>query len=196
MDMNYFVLKTNAPDGGLIEMYPPKSPTDWKFDEGKSLIKEFPRAAAVQFSDNYPDARKLYDFQTNTLQAFIISERARKLLESLEVNNAEYLPVDIKDHKGQVVGKNYAILNLLGGEDAIDMEKSDYKMDSLEKDQIGRIKNLVINPKGIRPGAKMFRCTKERRLVLIREDVLDAFKKAGLTGFRTFEANGWDGFDI
>ncbi len=194
--MNYFVLKTKAPDGGLIELYPPKSPADWKFDEGQSLIQEFPQGAAVQFSDNYPDARKLHDFQRNTLTAFIISERVRQLLESLEISNAEYLPVDIKDHKGQVVGKNYAFLNLLGGEDAIDMERGDYKMNNLDKDQIGRIKRLAINPKGIRPGAKMFRCNKMRRLVLIREDVLEAFKKAGLTGFKTFEADGWDGLDV
>ncbi len=194
--MNYFVLITDAPDGGLIEGYPPKSPSDWRFDEGQSLIKEYPRGAAVQFSDNYPDARKLYDFQNNTLSAFIISERTRKLLESLEISNAEYLPVDIKDHKGQVVGKNYAFLNLLGGEDAIDMDKSDYKLNALDKSQIGLIRKIVINEKGIRPGAKMFRCTRERRVVLIREDVLEAFKKAGLTGFRVFDADGWDGLDI
>jgi hypothetical protein len=194
--MIYFVLKTQASDGGLIEMYPPKSPAAWRFDEGKSLMKEFPKGAAVQFSDNYPDNRKLYDFQTNTLDNFIISDRVRKLLESLEISNAEYLPVDIKDHKGQVVGKDYAILNLLGGEEAIDMEKSVYKMDSLEKDQIGRIKKLAINEKGIRPDAKMFRCTKERRLVLIREDVHDAFKKAGLTGFKVYKAEGWNGLEL
>ncbi len=194
--MNYFVLKTNAPGGGLIEMYPPKGPADWRFDQGKSLIKEFPRGAAVQFSDNFPDDRKLYDFQTNTLDTFIISDRTRKILESLEITNAEYLPVDIKDHKSQVVGKDYAILNLLGGEDAIDMEKSVYKMDSLEKDQIGRIKKLAINEKGIRSDAKMFRCTKERRLVLIREDVHEAFKKAGLTGFKVYKAEGWNGLEL
>jgi hypothetical protein len=194
--MNYFVLSTYAPDGGLIEMYPPKSPTEWRFQEGESLIKEFPRGAAVQFSDNYPDSRKLYDFQTNTLSSFVISERTRKLLESLEISNAEYLPVDIKDHKGQVVGKGYSILNLLGGEDAIDMEKSVYKMNSLAKDQVGRIKKLAINEKGIRPGAKMFRCTMQRRLVLIREDVHEAFKKEGLTGFKVYKAEGWKGIEL
>ncbi|WP_224240877.1 imm11 family protein [Hyalangium gracile] len=194
--MNYFVLKTNAPDGGLIEMYPPKSPTEWRFDEGESLIREFPKGAAVQFSDNFPDNRKLYDFQTNTLSAFIISERTRKLLESLEITNAEYLPVDIKDHKGQVVGKDYSFLNLLGGEEAIDMEKSVYKMNSMEKEQVGRIKKLAINEKGIRPGMKMFRCSKQRRLVLIREDVLEEFKKAGLSGFKVYKAEGWNGLEL
>jgi hypothetical protein len=194
--MNYFVLSTYAPDGGLIEMDPPKSPTEWRFQEGESLLNEFPKGAAVQFSDNFPDARKLYDFQTNSLSSFIVSDRTRKLLESLEISQAEYLPVDIKDHKGQIVGKDYAILNLLGGEDAIDLEKGVYKMNSLDKDQIGRIKKLAIHEKGIREGAKMFRCTKQRRLVLIREDVHEAFKKAGLTGFKVYKAEGWSGIEL
>jgi hypothetical protein len=195
--MSYFVLSTRSPsDAGLIEMYPPKSPADWKFDEGISLLQEFPKGAAVSFSDNHPDARKLYDFQRNTLDAFIISPRVRQLLESLEITNAEYLPVDIKDHKGEVVGKDYAILNLLGGEDAIDMERGDYKLNSLNPDQIWRIKRLALKPQAIRPEAKMFRCTRRRRLVLIREDVHEAFKKAELTGFRTFQAEGWDGYEI
>jgi hypothetical protein len=194
--MNFFVLTTYAMDGGLIEMYPDKSPAGWRFDKGQSLIKEFPRNAAVQFSDNYPDARKVYDFQPNTLDALIISARVRKLLESLEITNAEYLPVVVKDHKSQIVGEDYAILNLLGGEDAIDMEKSVYKMNNINKEQIGRIKKLAINEKGIRPDVKMFRCSKQLRLVLIREDVHEAFKKAGLTGFKVYKAEGWNGMEI
>jgi hypothetical protein len=191
--MNYFVLMTKGPGAGVIEMYPPKSPEAWKFQEGQSLIKQFPKGAAIQFSDNFPEARKLYDFQDNILSALIISEKVRKLLESLKITNAEYLPVDIKDHKGQVIGKDYAILNLLGTEDAIDMEKGVYRMSNLDEDQIGRVKKLVINEKGIRPGMKMFRCTRERQLVLINEEVHQAFVKAGLTGFKVTKAEGWNG---
>lgn len=192
--MNYFVLTTQATsDGGLLEMYPDHSPAGWKFSKGQSLIQEFPKGAAFQFSDNAPDARKLYDFQTNILDALIISGRVRKLIESLEISNAEYLPVSIKDHKGHVVGQDYAILNLLGGEDAIDMEKSEVKMNPLKKDQIGQINKLVLNSKGIRPEARIFRCSKMLRTVLIREDVHEAFQKAGLTGFKAYKAEGWNG---
>ena len=195
--MNYFVLTTEASaEGGLIEMYPDNSPKGWKFSKGQSLLPEFPKGAAVQFSDNFPDARKVFDFQTNTLQAFIISPRVRKLLESLEITNAEYLPVDIKDHKGQVVGKGHAILNLLGAEDAIDLEKSVYRMDSIDKEQIDRIKQLAVNHQALGPNAKMFRCSKKLRLVLIREDVLEAFKKEGLTGFKVYAAEGWKGLAL
>ncbi|WP_342377433.1 hypothetical protein NVS55_39025 [Myxococcus stipitatus] len=158
--MSYFVLRTQSTvDGGLIESYPPRSPADYRFDKGKSLRLEFPRGAAVQFSDNFPEARRLYDFQTNTLDALIVSGRVRKLLESLEVTNAEYLPVAVKNHQGDVVAEDYSIVNLVGAEDAIDMEKGVYRMNALRKDQIGRVKNLVLKESGIRPEAKMFRCT-------------------------------------
>ncbi|WP_342377434.1 hypothetical protein NVS55_39030 [Myxococcus stipitatus] len=195
--MSYFVLKTQATaDGGYIESYPRNSPADWRFDEGTSLIREFPRRAAIQFSDNYPDARRLYDFQTNILSAMIVSGRVRKILESLEITNAEYLPVAVKNHKGEVVAEDYAFVNLVGAEDAIDAEKSIYEMDSLAKDQIGWLKKLAIKESGIRPESKMFRCTMDRRLILIREDVLAAFQKEGLTGFAVYKAEGWDGFEI
>jgi hypothetical protein len=69
-------------------------------------------------------------------------------------------------------------------------------MDNLEKDQVGRIKKLAINEKGIRPGAKMFRCAKQRRLTLISEEVHEAFKKAGLTGFKVYKAEGWNGLEL
>jgi hypothetical protein len=36
----------------------------------------------------------------------------------------------------------------------------------------------------------------ERRLILIREDVLAAFEAAGLTGFRTYNAEGWNGLEL
>jgi hypothetical protein len=194
--MNYFVLMTKGPEAGVIEVYPPKSPEAWKFQEGQSLIKQFPKGAAIQFSSNFPDARKLYDFQDNVLSALIISEKVRKVLESLKITNAEYLPVDVKDHKGKVVGKDYAILNLLGTEDAIDMEKGVYRMSNLEEDQIGRIKKFAINEKGIRPGIKIFRCTRKRRLVLINEEVHAAFVKAGLTGFKAVKAESWNGLEL
>ena len=117
-------------------------------------------------------------------------------MESLNVHNAEYLPVNIEDHSGKVVAENYAFLNLLGAEDAIDMEKSEYRMSALDKQQIASIDNIVLDKKAIPPDIKIFRCSKELRLILINEEVYEALKCAGLTGFRVFEAEGWDGFDF
>lgn len=194
--MEYFVLKVMAEEAGFIDSYPRGSPADWKFHEGITLAKDFPMGGEVSFSKNYPENRNLYDFQPNIMSNLLVSGRARKLIESLSVTNAEWLPVTIKEHKGTVVGPDYAFLNLLGAEDAIDMERSEYVMDSLEKDQIGHIDKLALQTTAISPDAKLFRCTKERRLILIREDVHAAFEQAGLTGFKVYEAEGWDGLEL
>ncbi|AEI63612.1 hypothetical protein LILAB_08505 [Corallococcus macrosporus] len=150
----------------------------------------------VSFSDNYPEHRNLYDFQPNLMNGHLVSGKARNVIDALGVTNAEWLPVVVKDHQGTIVGPYYAFLNVLGAEEAIDLERSTYKMDHLEKDQIGRIKKLVLKHGAINPQAKIFRCTMERRLILIREDVHAAFVQAGLTGFKVYRAEGWNGLTL
>ncbi len=193
--MDYWILAEDSRDGGVIDAYPRGSPDDYLFDEAVPLAKEFPPDAAVRFSRNFPQARKLEDFQPNTLDALIVSRKVRELLDGLGVRNAEYLPVALKDHQNQVVAPDYAILNLLGGEPAIDPSASVVRMNALDKDQISAIEKLVLDRKAISPDAKIFRCTAMRRLFMIRDDVKAAFEKAGLTGYRLFAADGWDGHD-
>ena len=194
--MKFLILKVTLGEAGFIDAYPRGSPADWRFDKGISLAREFPVGGEVSFSDNRPDDRGLHDFQPNLMSDLLVSGRARKLIESLGVSNAEWLPVIVKDHQGTVVGPDYAFLNLQGAEDAIDMERSVYRMNAIAKDQIGRVKKLALKHDAISAQAKMFRCTMERRLILIREDVHAAFLQAGLTGFKVYEAEGWNGLEL
>ncbi|MFY2560305.1 imm11 family protein [Corallococcus terminator] len=194
--MKYFVFKVMAEEAGFVDEYPRGSPTDWKFSKGISLARAFPMGGEVSFSDNYPESRNLYDFQPNLMSALLVSGRARKVIESLGVTNAEWLPVVLKDQEGNVVGPDYAFLNLLGAEDAIDMDRSVYDMNFIVKDQIGLIEKLALKSGTIHPQAKMFRCTTYLRLILISEDVLAAFEQAGLTGFKVYEAEGWNGMEL
>ena len=194
--MEYFVFKVRGIEAGFIDSYPRNSPTEWKFAEGRSLAKSFPMGGEVSFSHNYPEHRNLYDFQPNLMNGHLVSGKARSVIDALGVTNAEWLPVIVKDHQGTIVGPDYAFLNLLGAEEAIDLERSIYKMDHLEKDQVGRIKKLMLKREEINPQAKMFRCTMERRLILIREDVHAAFVQAGLTGFKVYRAEGWNGLGL
>jgi hypothetical protein len=192
--MDYFVLLLDSEAGGaVIDAFPKGSPADWKFDEGISLARAFPRNGSVIFSRNFLQLRKLLDFQPNILNTLIVSARARKVIEALGVTNAEFLPVAVKDHKGKVAAEDYAILNLLGGEDAIDMERSRFQMNRIDKDQVARFFELAVNPKGIDADARLFRCSRARRVFLVRQDARDALARAGLTGLRMVPAEGWNG---
>ncbi|TFZ08369.1 imm11 family protein [Ramlibacter humi] len=194
--MDYFVLTTSAQAGGVINDYPQGSPAIWKFGEGLRMAHEFPLHAEVCFSPLFPTFDKLYDFQSTTLSTPVVSGRVRRVIDSLSIHNAELLPVVLKNHRGEDVPGEYALLNLIGAENAIDMQGSDYKMNHIDKEQIGRIKKLRLQKDAISADAKMFRCHRMRRLTLIREDVAAAFHDAGLTGFRTYRAEGWNGLEI
>jgi hypothetical protein len=195
--MNYWVF-TFPPTKGVavITAWPQGGPKDYLYNEAKPLAPAYPAGATMAFSQNFPDDRKLADFQPNTLAGVIVSAKARGVIEGLKVDNAEFLPVAIKDHKDRVVDDNYAVLNLLGAEDAIDMQRSQYSLGAIRKDQIMDLHKLVLQPDKIRPEAKIFRCSQQRRLILIRDDVRETFEQHGLTGYKLYAAEGWDGMDI
>ena len=195
--MNYWVFRPFvSKGGGVIDAHPDGSPTGWKWHKGVPLAAEFPNGATVKFTPNFPDARELRDFQPNILSAILASPKARRVIASLDIRGVETLPVSIQDHTGRTVANDYAFLNLLGSQDAIDMARSSLSLGSLDKSQVLDVDELVIDPNRVDPEAKLFRCTTWMRLFLVRDDVKVAFEQAGLTGCRFFPAEGWDGLDI
>lgn len=192
--MNYFVLaEKRDKTAAVIEGMPENGPTDWKYDKGEPLLPLFPSGATMRFSSNFPDRRELRDFIPNPLSALIVSPKARYVIEGLVRVQCEFLPVTVCDHTRSPVGKEYAILNLLGGVPAIDMKRSQVIMGSLDKAQISYIDHLVIDTTAIGPEDVFFRASMRRRLFIIREDVKAAFEQAGLTGWKSYPCDGWDG---
>lgn len=193
--MQYFILKPIGDEEDVfIDALPEGGPADWRFCEGEPLAAEFPKKAVVRFSDNFPDGRRLHDFVNNISDVLIVSKRVRRALDSIEIGNVEYLPVTILDHRGNVAAEEYFIANVLGTEPAIDMQESDLVMSSLD-DEILSIDRLVLDEGNISKGAKLFRAETLKTLFFIREDALAALKEHGVTGIKTYEADGWDGID-
>jgi hypothetical protein len=192
--MKYYVLaEKRDKKAAVIEGMPDNGPTDWKYDKGQSLLGVFPSGATLRFSSNFPDRRELRDFIPNPLSALFVSPKAQAIIKALARVNGEFLPVTICDHEQNPVGPGYAILNLLGGVPAIDMKRSQVIMGSLDKTQISYIDHLVLDTAAIGPEDVFFRASMMRTLFIIREDVKAAFEQAGLTGWKTYPCEGWDG---
>ena len=195
--MQYFILK---PTGGETEVFidglPEDAPADWRFSEGESLADGFPKDAQVRFSDNYPDGRKLLDIVNNVLDVLIVSGRVKAVCDAAGVENVEYLPVTILDHRGGVAGKDYFIANVLGSEPVIDMQKSDYVTSSLDESEILSIDNLVVDADSVAADAKLFRAATLKTLFFIRQDLLEALLSNRISGLKTYPADGWDGLDV
>jgi hypothetical protein len=189
--MNYWVLKAESADGGIIDALPKDSPTNWKFAEGTPLARQFPAGGKVSFSDHFPDRRKVYDFVRNTVGVLLVSSRVKQVLEEVHVDNVEFLPVTLCDHQWNPVAEGYGILNVLGSQDAIDMQKSEYETSVISGD-ISHVSNLVLAKDKIDPKADLFRARNMMELILISDRVREAFNKAGLTGFKAHPAEGFD----
>ena len=189
--MNYWVLRASSPDGAVIDALPKDSPTNWKFSTGEPLGRQFPVGGKVSFSDHFPDRRKLYDFVRNTVGVLLVSSRVRQVLEELKVDNMEFLPVTMCDHQWNRVAEGYGILNVLGSQDAIDMEKSTYDLSAISR-KIRHVSNLVLAKDKIDPKTDLFRARNMMELILISDRAREAFEKAGLTGFVAHPADGFN----
>ncbi|WNZ63512.1 hypothetical protein QEG98_07255 [Myxococcus sp. MxC21-1] len=191
MHMNYWVLKAESADGAVIDALPKGSPENWKMHKGERLERQFPLGGKVSFSDHFPDRRKLYDFVRNTLGVLLVSSRVHEILKEARVDNVEFLPVSMCDHQWNPVSQDYGILNVLGSQEVIDMEKSKYRMDRITKKEIARLSSLVVAHERLDPNAGLFRARNMMELVLMSDHVHEAFLRAGLTGFRVHPAEGF-----
>jgi hypothetical protein len=195
--MDYFVFKITGEDrDAVVDALPRGAPTEWRFHEGTKLAPEFPKPASMRFSDNFPDARVLKDFVSNLMGLLIVSGKVRAILEGTGAKSLEFLDVEIRDHRDQIVGKDYAIVNPLGAQPAIDMKKSKLRMSRLEKDQIADIDSLMVDRKAIDKDAVLFRAATFKRLLFARADLIDKLNASGIQGFKAFPADGWDGLDL
>jgi hypothetical protein len=198
--MTYWVLFPKIiDDGAVLSAVPKGGPKAYKYDKGINLLQNYPdREQAVMVFDriNYPDQSKLYDILPALDTVLVVNNKVKDLLGFMGINHIEYLPIWLWDHKKKPVSDDYYIVNPLGSVDFIDMEKSEYEMDSLDESQIAYIEELVIDYDKIPEDAKLFRATTKMDQLFIHDDVRIAFEKAGIQGYRLFEAEGWDGLDV
>ena len=193
----YWVLRNKKDNKGVyVDAIPNSGVANWKYSEGIPLKADFNNDVKIYYSQNFPDGKQLYDFVSNILRVLIVSDKVKQLLQNESIENIEYLPLVVCDHKKNVVDDKYWLINLIGGQDVIDMEKSKYVMGSLNETQIKRIKKLVVNEYGVDGNPKLFRANAKRNLFFIHETIKNIFEKNNITGYNVFEADGWDGFDF
>ncbi|WNG19886.1 imm11 family protein [Cystobacter fuscus] len=190
--MNFWIIGDRN-NGAVLDAYPRNGPEGWRYLESHRLTPEFPTDAVMGFSPSFPDRRKVHDFVNSILDIRIVSERVRRIVLELAPNDAEFLPVTLVDHQREVVSREHFIMNVLARREVIDLERSDVRMGSLLKTEIGRVKKLVLKEDPEPGGPKIFRPIHLRANTMIDETVHVAFVEAGLTGCSFFPANGWNG---
>jgi hypothetical protein len=130
---------------------------------------------------------QLSDILDNMDRLFVVSERARDLLtsEGSTPEEVEFIPFQLKDKKGKARPERYAIANPLRKVECLDPSRSDAKLFSnpVDGSKEWMISALQIDVSKVPPDARLFRLAEDPKRILIRSDLVETIRAAGLTGF-------------
>jgi len=197
--MAYWVIfPVRYDDGIVLSAVPDGGPKAYEYDKGKPLVNRFPKGEdAVMCLDlEFTDRTGFYDILPSLDTVMVLNSKVKSLFEHLGVGYVEYLPITLWDQERGVLSNDYFIANALGSVDLIDMEKTEFVPDRLIEGQINFIHKLVIKEDVDANRAKFFRATTKLDLFFIHDDVRKALESAGITGYKLYPADGWDGLDI
>ena len=195
---DYYIFLTDSQDDGpIIKDDLEEGPESWEFLENESLLDEFPDVGVLSFCDEN-DSKKMYDFIDNRFRVQIVSKKVKDIMlaHGLDLSQVEYFPVTIKDQQGGIVSTEYFMLNYINAQPIIDMNASEYKLSSFDASQISFMNKMELNCTDVDPKAKIFHPLTYKNITIIESSLLNAFKEAGVTGFWTIPAQGWNGMTL
>lgn len=194
--MRYYVLdnKLDETDAYITDL--PENLSDkYELLQGVPRLATWPNDVKFTYSRHYPEGINLTDYVGNKFRWMIVSDRFRSVLADTDLENVEYLPISIRNHKGRMADDNYWIVNFLALTEVIDRDRSDYREDAAFEGQISRFDNMVLRDEVQTDGPPVLRMREDPMMVLVREDFKTAMEKEGLTGMQYWETDTYKTFD-
>jgi hypothetical protein len=152
-----------------------------KLIEGHAYGNTFPENATLCMSPHFKRDTELVDDVMNADDLKVCSRRLVDFLKSEHLDNVEYLPVTILDHKGKVASKEYSVVNPVGLQDAIDMQASVPTLNA-SSHRVDAVERLIFVSSRIDPKVKLFRFAGLTRPVMIEKSLADALMAQNFVG--------------
>jgi hypothetical protein len=179
----YYILTVpRRPEYGLIRDDPKGATKTYLVDQGKSFAGHLPKDAKVRL-DKRHKGTKLCDFISNVASWLIVSEKVRAILAA-EPNPSEVYPLKVLDLKGRPIKAPYFFVHPIGTVDCVDLRRSEYNRSSMEPDMIMSFQRLLLHQKKIPSDRTLFRLKEFPVTTIIRSDLLDKLKVAGVKGIQ------------
>jgi len=151
---------------------------------GRPRSKGFPSDAYFQMNPDYPKDIKLVDQVCNIGHFILVSSRMVEFLRTLNLNNTEFLPVSILNHRGGVAAEDYFVIHACEIVDCIDKDASDVMWGSIDKDLIAGVYTLEFKENSIPEDVLVFRPKHLEYHTFVREDIAEAIENEGFEGPR------------
>ena len=167
-------------------------PRERDLRRGVPFGNSFPKDARMDMSKRHKKETGLNDELPNDRSSKVCSKRLVDFLRSKKLPAVEYLPVKIIDHKGKVASADYFIVHPVNLQPALDLKASKPTYNTILTTQIDEVERLVLDPKGIAPGLRMFRLVGLSRPVLVDRALADEMTKQKFVGTEFVELEDWE----
>ena len=117
----------------------------------------------------------------------VVSAALREFLESQKVDNVEFLPVPIFDHKKKQIADKYFIINLLDPVDCLLTDQCEVRWGRIDKTDISRLKKFVIDESRVPTKRRLFRPKHYKSAIMIHRGLAEQLDRSGKTGLRWVE---------
>lgn len=119
--------------------------------------------------------------------ASVASSRTLHLFATLGVDNVEVLDARIESNDGELPDAGHYALNVIGRVACIDLGRSEY---TTFDGELFKLETMVLRD-GIPADLMMFRPEEWPLVILVRDEVAEALRGAGLTGLRLTPVADW-----
>ncbi len=122
----------------------------------------------------------------------VVSTRFLAALGALGVDNHETYEATIEDLDGEVPASEHRVLNVIGRVASVDLERSRYS--SLEG-VLFKLETMRLRA-GFDRDVLMFRPDEWPLVILVRDEVAEGLRRAGLSGLRVTPVEQWENLDF
>jgi hypothetical protein len=167
-------------------------PDPWELKNGIPRAEGFPDEVVFTMDPERPHDTMLVDSLHNTDRLIVASKRLKEFLAARALDQMEYLPVTILDHKGRpAAGGDYWIIHPLEPIDCLKVDECGARLSPINKNKIQFLSRLVIGEAKIDANRDLFRPKGYTKAFIVRRELASAIDEAGFTGIRWVELDDY-----
>jgi hypothetical protein len=146
----------------------------YKITRGYELAEaDAPLPLRVHMADDHP-GMELSDRMSNACNLLIVSSVLQKALADTNRGPAQYLPLQIYNHKKRLASDDYFVVNPLGTVDVLNLKASTIKW---FEDDVVSVDKMVLDPKKLESAPDLFRVKENPYTYVVSDRVFSAWRK-------------------
>ncbi len=144
----------------------------------------FPADVTMRMDSRKPTDTLLTDNIRNLKNVVVVSSELRKFLLDRSIQETEFLPITVLDHKGRPADRQYFIMNPINNPDCLDIEACEPVWSKIDDTVIKKVKRLAIKSDWDGENRLIFRPKYYRGRPFVLASLADEITSSGYSGVR------------